>query len=401
MTGMLGHFGYSMHPIMPPMMGAMAGMMGGYGAPAIMSHPAFGHPMMGHGHGFGLGMGMMPGMGMGMGMMPGMMGGMMPGMMGMGGMGMMNPMMLNPMYSGMMGGMGMGGMGMYGQQGMNQQQGGQTPVVDVYTDGHKRRRLAMKDDRYNDGVALKKCTVIDGGEICVTYYFGQMLLTLDYTIMKSKTLRIDQFESFTEDQNDIIDDFDDVEYFEESQDSDDNDESDEEYFEDDDYFSEWMMEHEDYELWRNEKIFKFPINIDIENDFKSTNGIDYINTLPWIWNKHQCNDNVLSFLNISICTNSTKDMNNDNDILIYTKYIGNDIDTDDYVDEFELDNLKINVRNIMDWDEIYDINMFNKESINNKKLCRVSSTIKLCVETIEDQYLSGNIKEMQMSVEFL
>ena len=159
-----------------------------------------------------------------------------------------------------------------------------------------------------------------------------------------------------------------------------------------------MVEHEDYELWRNEKIFGFAIDEDIKDDFESDDSIDYINTLPWMWYKYGCNHHVLSFLNISICTKSVMDKNNDNDIMIYTKYNG---DKNDDMDEFELDDLKMSLRNKMDWDEIYDINMFDKNKINNKKVCRVSSMIKLCVETVENQYLNGNIKDMQMSVEFL
>eukprot|EP01084_Bolivina_argentea_P232112 391276_1 len=115
MTGMLGHFGYSMHPIMPPSMAMQHTMMGHYGGGMgmpMMSHPMYGHPTMGHGT-MPFGNMAMGGMGMngmgGMGMHPGMMGGMGHPMMG----GMGHPMMGgmgHPMTGGM--GYGMGGYGM-------------------------------------------------------------------------------------------------------------------------------------------------------------------------------------------------------------------------------------------------------------------------------------------------
>ena len=395
MTGMLGHFGYSMHPMIPPQMAAMQGMMGHYGMGGgmgmpMMNHPMYGMPHMGHGYGFGHGMhGMMGGMG-GIGMMnPMMMMGGMHGMMGMnpmmmGGMhgmhGMMNPMMgmMNPM----MGGMCMGGMGM--QNNMQQQQqpqqqqdngGKNTEVVHVYADSaddthsnqHQRRLLADDAASFDGIIGLKKCVLIDAVEICGTYYVQNGMVTLDYTTRESKILREDdgtEAVSFIENEFEV-----EVEYVDEES-------------EEEDEFEELMEEHEEYALTRNERVFGFEIDTEIDDEY-----VDYINTVSWIWTKEGCNDVILSFMNLSICTVSAS-----NDVVVYIEH---------HVNDSEEEKEVMHVRNVMDWDEAYHIDMSGENNANNHKFCRFTSMIKLCVELSDEQYVNGNIQQMQISAEFL
>merc|ERR1711994_1165791 len=63
--------------------------------------------------------------------------------------------------------------------------GGKTPVIHVYT---KRRR--MIEDGFYDGVGIQKCVVIEAVEICATFYFGQNIVTLDYTVKSKKMKRV-------------------------------------------------------------------------------------------------------------------------------------------------------------------------------------------------------------------
>jgi len=352
MTGMLGHFGYSMHPMIPPQMAAMSGMQGNYGngmGMPMMSHPSFGQPSMGSGYGFGMGMGGMPAMGAGMGGMPGM-----------------------GMANGMMPGMGMGG--------MMGQGAAKTPVVHVYPDQESARRRSLllnEQTAYYDGVAINKCVVVRGAEICATYYFALRVVSLDYTVMNKRMLRIDyeddgEMVDDDEDENDVLS----VEY-EDSESMDEDEESEEG---DDEY--EWMMQHDDYEMYRNEQIFQLEVSEQVQ-------GIDYVNTVSWIWNAHGCDEKVLSFVHMSLCTNATKDGQNKNDIVISTKPVDDDLEA----------AIQWNVRNQMDWEQIYEVKMQDRQT--NMRLCKTLAMIKLCVEMTEDEYVTGNIKEMQMSAEFV
>mmetsp|Transcript_45927 Transcript_45927/g.73538 ORF Transcript_45927/g.73538 Transcript_45927/m.73538 type:complete len:460 (-) Transcript_45927:148-1527(-) len=175
-----------------------------------------------------------------------------------------------------------------------------------------------------------------------------------------------------EDENDVLS----VEY-EDSESMDEDEESEEG---DDEY--EWMMQHDDYEMYRNEQIFQLEVSEQVQ-------GIDYVNTVSWIWNAHGCDEKVLSFVHMSLCTNATKDGQNKNDIVISTKPVDDDLEA----------AIQWNVRNQMDWEQIYEVKMQDRQT--NMRLCKTLAMIKLCVEMTEDEYVTGNIKEMQMSAEFV
>merc|ERR1712228_1019903 len=166
------------------------------------------------------------------------------------------------------------------------------------------------------------------------------------------------------------------------------DEDDDEYFDvqaENGEYDEFEEEHEEYALMRNKKLFGFELNTEINDDY-----IDYVNTVSWIWNKEGCNDQILKFMNLSICTENTLN----DDVAVYI------IDNNEEEEEVE-ELMMMNVRNMIDWDEIYYIDMSAENNVNNQKLCKFTSMIKLCVEISDDQYINGNINEMQISIEFL
>eukprot|EP00483_Globobulimina_turgida_P013151 UN13175 len=244
--------------------------------------------------------------------------------------------------------------------------------------------MMMVDNGGYDGGALRKCVMFDGGEICATFYFGDWTVTLDHTVAVNKFMRIDM-EQLEPDEEHIDDVESIVVEFEESES---DDEEDGEFGFEDEEYENVRIEHEDYEIMRNEKIFGFKSDDEIVNEYENEGMTDYINTILWVWRKHECNEDMLSFMNMSICTIGGMDHNMDKDIVIYNKYNGErdvDIEGDDM---FDFNEIQFNVRNEMDWDEIYDINMFNKE---NKKLCKIESVIKICVEIVSDEYVNGNI----------
>jgi len=151
--------------------------------------------MMGGMHGMGMmNPMMMNGMGMhGMGMMNPMMGGM--GMMGMHG---MNPMMMGGMH-GMngMNGMGMNGMQHPGTNGMEQPN-----TIHVVThkgaDDVSHRRLAeqtqtVKDKEYK---IIQKCVAIQDKDICLTYYYFDRSITLDYNVKQHRLLTTENVDKY-------------------------------------------------------------------------------------------------------------------------------------------------------------------------------------------------------------
>lgn len=295
-----------MHPVIPPQMAMMHGMMGNYGHGGLMGMPMMTHPMMG-----------MPTMGTGHG-----------------------PWNI----------------------GATAHSGGQTPVVHVYT-----RRRRMIEEGFYDGLAIQKCMVMEGVEICGTFYFGQEMVALDYTVQKGKTLRVEEEEThdlWIEGEDDMDIDDDDVE-------------------DEDDHYDGILSAHEEYEESRKLTIFGMDVN-EVDNEIAIPH-VDHVNTVWWQWTGHECNDHILSFMDASVCT----EVEGDN-VKIVVKYS----------DDEEEDDLRVTVGNKEDWDEVYHIHS-PRQQLENVKMCTNDREIKLCAEMASSDVSSGKVQAMQISIEFV
>merc|ERR550525_350045 len=282
------------------------------------------------------------------------------------------PLMSHPMMGGMPSmGTGYGPWNMGGgapAAGTGVASGGKTPVIHVYT---KRRR--MIEDGFYDGVGIQKCAVMEGVEICATFYFGQQVVALDYTVKSKMIQRIKGNEL---DHPDAVDEIE-GEYAIADYDGDD--------------YDILLDEHDEYEVSRIQSIFGMEVEGESLRDNATSNKVDYVNTVWWIWTEHSCNDHILSFINAVVCTMDDYDENGERDITIAVQY--------DDADE-EMPDMIANVKSVVDWDEIYRIHTPERQ-MENVKMCIMDEEIKLCVEMAEDDLNSREIDALQILIEFV
>merc|ERR1719242_1277764 len=130
----------------------------------------------------------------------------------------------------------------------------QTPVVHVYT---KRRRLI--EDGFYDGVGIRKCAVMEGVEsveICATFYFGQQVVALDYTVKSKMIQRVNGNEL---DHPDAVDEIEGEHAIAD--------------YDGDDY-DILLDEHDEYEVSRIQRIFGIEVGGESLRDNATSNKVD-------------------------------------------------------------------------------------------------------------------------------
>jgi len=260
----------------------------------------------------------------------------------------------------------------------------QTPVVHVYT---KRRRLI--EEGFYDGVAIRKCAVMDRAEICGTFYFGPRLVALEYTVPNAKALAVRRVDP--EEGGDMW--FDDEIEDGEADGDDEYAVGDEEGDEmEGDEYDDLLVDHEHYALWREQMLLG--MEDDAERGYEATLESDYINTVSWIWGEHGCDEHVLSFMNASVCTMESERDDGHRGIAILVEFESENEDKD------EVEEMRMNVGEQSDWDEVYHVRS-PEGQLDNVKMCRIDREIKLCVEMLAADIVNQGMEAMQISVEFV